>query len=336
MSKPFLKYIEWFRGLSILLIVLSHLRSSALSDTYYYVLQNATVYFLFISGFLFHYLYKPGESVPSFYIKKLKRLVLPYLVASLVGFTIWSVQTRTIPGAVLIVRSLLTGTGNVNVGHWFIPAMLLIFSTYPVLRALCVRRKLLSVLAAAGLLVTVATFRSRGNANPFLNALHFYGVFLFGMTTSAWWDSWSRFLERHFWPVVISGTLAFTALMWLVPSSSVLNMETVIGSGSWTPDWSTAARLVMILPLLAVLMRLGKRGHDLAFLSTVGRMSFGIFFYHGFLIYFLNSDWVNRFLPQNSLPVLALNAAIVFAILWAFLSLAKKLLGKNSVYLFGY
>jgi len=99
-KKAFLPYIEWFRGLSILLIVLSHIRSSILPKEYYYVLQNATVYFLFISGFLFHYLYNPQETVVSFYIKKIQRLILPYLVAALPGFLILMADTGSVPNLV--------------------------------------------------------------------------------------------------------------------------------------------------------------------------------------------------------------------------------------------
>lgn len=300
------------------------------------MVQNATVYFLFISGFLFHYLYKPGESAASFYLKKLKRLVLPYLVASLVGFSIWAALQKRLPDAGYIAYSLITGTGGVNVGHWYIPTIILIFSTYPFLAFLIERRNLLTVLAGAGIAVTLCTFRSVGNANPLLNTLHFYGVFLLGMAVSAWWDSLSVFIRKHFWPVVIAGTLAFIGTLWLIPYSFKLEMETVIRSGGWMPDWSTLARLVMIVPLLGVLMRLDEAGWKLAPLSRIGQMSFGIFFYHGFLILIANSAWANRFFPQNNLFVFALNAVFVLGTLYALLSLAKKAIGKNSVYVFGY
>ena len=65
-------------------------------------------------------------------------------------------------------------------------------------------------------------------------------------------------------------------------------------------------------------------------------MSFGIFFYHGYLIHILNSDQINTLLPQNSWVVLAVNAVLVMGPLWIGLTLGKKAFGKNSAYILGY
>jgi peptidoglycan/LPS O-acetylase OafA/YrhL len=340
-KKPFLPYIEWFRGLSILLIVLSHLRSSFLPREYFYVVQNATVYFLFISGFLFHYLSNPGETVISFYVKKFQRLVVPYLVAALPGFLMLLWERERFPDLEYVLLSYATGTGHYNDTHWFIPTMVMIFITFPLLRILTTRKRLLMILTILGLATTLVTFRSIANSNPLWNGLHFYGIFLFGMTTSAFWDSWSLLLKNYFWEVAIPGTVLFTGLVFLAPLGKKLEMETVLEAGGlftgiWDLDWSTLARLVLIFPILALLMALHEKGLKLKFLAISGKMSFGIFLYHTYFIYFLDSERVNRFFPQNNLWVFLMNAVFVLGLLCLLLALVKKVLGKNSVYFTGY
>jgi peptidoglycan/LPS O-acetylase OafA/YrhL len=340
-KKAFLPYIEWFRGLSILLIVLSHIRSSILPKEYCYVLQNATVYFLFISGFLFHYLYNPQETVVSFYIKKIQRLILPYLVAALPGFLILMAETGSVPNLVYMLLSYSTGTGHSNDTHWFVPTMVLILATFPLLRILINRKKLLMILTILGLITSLVTFRSVYNSNPFWNTLHFYGIFLFGMTTSAFWDFLSLFLKKYFWWLTVLGTALFAAIIFYAPLHKNLEMETVLEAGGlftgiWDLDWSSLARLILIFPLLAVLMALHEKGLRLRFLGILGRMSFGIFLYHIYVISFLNSDGVNRFFNQNNVWVYLMNVFFVFGLLWLLLALVKKALGKNSVYVTGY
>lgn len=307
-----------------------------MGDLYYHILQNATVFFLFISGFLFHYLFNPQEKAGEFYTKKLKRLVLPYLAASAVALGIEGVTKGALPDLRTLVWNLITGTVPNNVGHWFIPTMVLIFLSYPLLRFLVSRPTILTWAAAAGIVVSALTFRSAGNGNPLVNALHFYGIFLLGMALSAHWKTLSALLRKHFWVVLVAGSALFAGLTYLVAATPFLDMDLVLSGAGWAPNWSLIARVVALFPLLAVLIKLSDLGFHLKYLSITGKMSFGIFFYHGYIILGLNSPWVNSFLPQTSLWVLGLNALIVLGSLWLLLTGVKKVLGKSSVYLTGY
>ena len=258
--------------------------------------------------------------------------MIPYIIVTIFGYLLYVIEKHTLPDLGGVFWALLTGTSYQNVGHWFIPSIILILFTYPLLRPLVKHRVWLTGFTILGILVSLCTFRSLNNANPLLNTLHFYGIFLLGMCASGWWDTWSALLLKYFWWVISVGTLAFV----LIPYSFALDMETVFTQGGWTVDWSTLARLVILFPMLSLLMKMDAMGWHLKYLSITGKMSFGIFFYHGYLIYFLNSDWVNQYLPQNSWWVLGLNAALVMGSLWVFLTLGKKVLGKKSAFFFGY
>lgn len=335
-KKPFLPYIEWFRGLSILLIFFSHLRSSILNDWYYYILQNATVFFLFISGFLFQYLFHPQETTWAFWGKKLQKLVLPYLAAAGLGYAIHFFTGGSVPSLGDLGYQLLSGAIPFNVGYWYIPAILSIFLLHPLLKYLALHRRLLTLLTGVFLAVSMVTFRSAGNANPFLNAGHFFGVFLLGMSSAAWWGPLEILLRQ--WRVLIipAGFLLFVPLLFMIPQSAWKDMEGVIAQGAWGINWSLLSRLVVIPSLLSLLILFHDKGWKFKYFSITGKMSFGIFFYHGYLIHIVNSDWVNSFLPQNSLWVFFVNVIFVLGGLWVGLTLIHKYMGKNSAYLTGY
>lgn len=181
-TREYLQSFEAFRGIAITLIILCHLDPSP--TWFKYLTQNATVFFVFISGFLFSHLYDEKQTIWSFWFRKAQRLILPYAVA-------------TLPGALYVFFiefkgtwigypfwTFVTGVGHLNDAHWFIPFAVLVFSLYPLLRILQRNVEVLMAATACLLLVSVFSFRSANNANPLLNLVHFGGIFLVGMLAS--------------------------------------------------------------------------------------------------------------------------------------------------------
>jgi peptidoglycan/LPS O-acetylase OafA/YrhL len=75
-TAEYISHINAFRGLAIVLVVLTHIPSPTWSG---YLVQNATVFFVFVSGALFSHLYDQNETTLSFWLKKSKRRIVPYV-----------------------------------------------------------------------------------------------------------------------------------------------------------------------------------------------------------------------------------------------------------------
>ena len=92
-SNLFLNYIHNFRAIAIILIVLGHSISYFSWSTYEklsvtILFSNGTVLFVFISGFLMQHLFFKHEH-REFYKRKIRHVVLPYLLSSIPAIIIF-------------------------------------------------------------------------------------------------------------------------------------------------------------------------------------------------------------------------------------------------------
>jgi len=82
----FKQEINLFRGFSILLIISSHILYLDKSSDFYFFTSalylNSTIYYVFISGFLFQFLIKKYY-YPNYLIRKAKNVISPYIIFSL-------------------------------------------------------------------------------------------------------------------------------------------------------------------------------------------------------------------------------------------------------------
>ena len=85
----FLKSFEYFRGISILFIVAGHcfqLGNWEINNVFEKFIANiiagGSSLFVFISGFLFHYVFFKKYKYVRFIFKKIRNVLIPYLVLS--------------------------------------------------------------------------------------------------------------------------------------------------------------------------------------------------------------------------------------------------------------
>jgi peptidoglycan/LPS O-acetylase OafA/YrhL len=180
-TREYIPYLNAFRGVAILLVILTHIviLSHIPSPLWLFCLfENATVFFVFISGVLFSHLFDEKESVWSFWYKKTTRLILPYAVSALPGI-IYVLIAKSEGGSVgYVIKTFVTGVHHANDAHWYVPFIVLVFATYPLLQVLQRHRATLLVVTAIWLAVSAFTFRSNFNANPLITLMHFGSVFL--------------------------------------------------------------------------------------------------------------------------------------------------------------
>ena len=93
-QKKFLNSINYFRGIAIIIIVMAHsygiahwniYRNPSTFDQFFYSLNlNGSVFFIFISGFLYNHIFYPRFNYKKFMLKKAKFVLVPYLVCSVI------------------------------------------------------------------------------------------------------------------------------------------------------------------------------------------------------------------------------------------------------------
>lgn len=179
-------FIENFRGVAILFVVVSHSMVLPLIDssrffTFFFV--DATTWFVFISGFLFYVVESNRFSYYEYLIKKAKNVVAPYAIFSLVliSFGIYTGRHEVmhLTAASYSIWSFVVG-GALLGPLWYVPMAVLYFLVAPFLMRIA-SLKFFIVFVILGLLFSFFSSRPLYSLNPFLSALHFSGFYLLGI-----------------------------------------------------------------------------------------------------------------------------------------------------------
>ena len=331
---PFLEYIHSFRGIAILFIVAGHVSSAVAWQNAPFLelllkkfLQNGTVYFVFISGYLFQHLsgkYRYGPYLAC----KIKNIIAPYIVMSLpaiIVFTFfahrWSVDPAFYEQSIPLQIATFYVTGSHLTPYWFIPMIALYYLISPIL-IWWDRRGTMYLLLP--LLLGVSFCVSRGTLP--MNCAHFFSVYVFGMFCSHYRERVLTDASRLS-PLLVAlavGCLAVDA-MQCVPMNGALNLVQKLSLCLLLLYWLARYPRVMAKPL-----------------SLCATLSFGIYFVHPYVIAAFNV-LVNE-VPLRQLIMSGngdkLGAGSVFTVIsWtsvvvlvsmAFLETARRLLSKYS------
>ncbi len=234
-KKPFLNYINVFRGLAILLIIAGHTMqfgnpTSLAHKINCEIVCGGTALFIFISGFLFQYLSYKFE-YKSYLKKKWTNVVMPYLLTSIPGiiFCLWLPQTygNSFDGLnpLLQIPMFLT-TGRIhNTPTWFILMIIMFFICAKLLLTL-ERKNILYKLLPLMFLVTIVCPRADVDYNSIINLsytqkylaciwyilngfIHFFALYVFGMFCSKYTEVIAKFYNNRLWLwVLMLGTAA--------------------------------------------------------------------------------------------------------------------------------
>ncbi len=287
--RPRLDYIHSFRALAIVAVVATHVvprppaGTSAGIQVAKALIENATVSFLFISGFLFQHL--SGTFQYGNYLKgKLQRVILPYLVISIPTFLLWRPWMKALEAGDLAAVSRMTAAGLLTGAHnpaplWFVPLIAVLYLAAPLL--LYVDRRpwmyvlLPPLIVAAMFCHRPATLTHLGHALAYFTPAYLAGMFA------------SRYRER----LLSLADHGFEALA--VACIALLGVDFMAfgarGAIFSTLPFSTENGLIDLdLPLKLVLTVLAiafLRRQDPAFhrpFDYLAGASFGIFFLHSF------------------------------------------------------
>ena len=147
LKKKFLNSINYFRGIAIILIVLGHCYdlsrwdiSNNVENIFYSLTLNGSVYFVFISGFLYYHIFYHRFNYKKFMLKKTQFVFLPYLLFSLVPvlYTVFiGGGGQYLPDGLREQPFLATiwyfVTGRISYAYWYIPMAMLLFAISPLI-----------------------------------------------------------------------------------------------------------------------------------------------------------------------------------------------------------
>ena len=345
--RPFLSYVHSMRGLAILAVVAVHVadalnfgHSTALSERAIYALfGNASVLFVFVSGFLFQHL--SGKFRFTTYLtKRLLTIVLPYVVISapVLLHQYWRHDdvfrgTEGVNPWLVAAGALLTGA-HMRIPFWYVPMIVPLYVAAPLLLKIDRRRSWYALIIPL-LVMSMLLHRSRGHHVVWQSTLYFLPVYLTGMWASAYRERILSFVGRHRWLI---GGAALSLWLYQItrhqyggPIFSLRPFSTESG----LVDLDLLTKLMVCLLALELLRKYDAVVRDR--LRRLGETSFGIFFVHGPVLVLLQAI-ARRRMPGPShygVAVWLLGTVGVVSISMGSIGLVRRLLGHHSRYVIG-
>jgi len=345
----FLRYVHNFRAIAIVIIVAGHavvtLGQEAhpqQMDFLLDLLDNGTVLFVFIAGFLFEHLSRKFE-YRSYLRKKFLNVIVPYLLISAPAILYTVFLTRAdlahpdyLAGtsrAYQIVWMFLTGGGTFNYAVWFVPMITLFYLAAP-LFMLFIKHPRLYLLTLPLIVFSMLAHRAPEVITPAI-ALYFLPAYLAGMWASHERERLEPLLLR-WWGALLAAFVVAVVVRFLFSDHHGNEYARGLFTGEFGLfDWMFAQKMLLCLALLGVMLRFDDVIGDR--LKFLGDISFTIFFVHGYLLFAFLVAWVHVFgeTPQGNLLLWALLTAGTVAATAAGTALAKRLMGRHSRYLIG-
>ena len=301
--KKFMHNIEFMRALAIVLVVFTHVpldslllysgdSSQVIAQILLALFQNGTVLFVFIAGFLFYFLNQNGFNYCEYLKKKIKFVILPYIIIlTAVFFIKWFLGMKNFPvynwsAQAHIVKSyfwsLLTG-GYILGPLWFVPMITLFYLSAPFFRWLANSYWLFPVLILT-LGISFFTQRPYLNLNPFFSYLHFGGIYILGVSIAKYDVFANKVLSSEY--VILLLSFLFGGTVWLTlgqfKTLDVVFFELQLLRKVWQVDWATVQKTLLALLAYGISLRLYVGSH--MWVKKIADYSFGIFFIHGIIL----------------------------------------------------
>ncbi len=293
--------------------------------------HSSTLYFIFISGYLFHFLSQNGFRTLTYYRKKLSNVIVPYLFLS-VFFTIyafiWNAYTGEIPrfarlasGFGTFFEALLYG--NVVPTYWYIPFIATVFVISPPLLRLDKRRFGLLTLFSAWIPLLIPRTEL---TDFFHNYAFFFPLYLIGIFFSMHREAALAFIAERL-TLFAAFAAAFTLVLAADRYSPLL------------PNDEAAYYLQKLCIGACVIHGFERIRHvRVAALDLIARYSFALYFLHDFILFSFQGPLFRAFghvLPDSLFLVslLAFGCEVGLCLLLGVS--VKKVFGARSRYLIG-
>lgn len=335
--------LTMLRAVAIVFVVYSHAAAlGALTiDTLpervvWNIVSGATTMFVFISGFLFHHAFVKRFEFLPFITKKIKHLLVPYIVLSCVALAIGcsDIAMENFEGEFGMVQmgAYMLGSGHATVAYWFIPFALMLFAMSP-LHMKFVTLSLRTQLIIVGVLFAIALLIHRPlyNLGAAQNLLYYTPTYLLGMMCSQHRAMAEPLLARLTWPL-LGATLGLAVLQATLGASGNYFKPMLEFGGI---DLMLLHTICLCLFLMGFLRRFENRRSKT--IDVLADTSFAVFFLHPIVLeLLLQSPWLQVDAGQESWARFTVLSGLCVAICTAVAWYARRVFGPQSRYVTGY
>jgi len=295
------QYLNNYRGIAILLVVLGHAMSAIPGAVPPYIhffapiFGSGTLLFVLVAGIFFSTLTKE-QNYPSFMGNKIKFVVLPYIFLSFPAAMVYVLGWKNTHDWMdvawlhslnpVLAYAYLMATGAHLGPLWFVPMILLYYVASPIWWTL-IRRKLLLPAVAFSLVLGMFLGRPTGNSNFLQSAFYFLAPYLLGIYAGE-----NPNLIKSLAPFAGKGFLACIALLLAIGDITFAGLH-----------WMLLGSLATACMLIALC--LSKLNHKIKWLDLFARLSFYIFFVHGYIVGACRMYWSKSAFYGSEIPIVA-------------------------------
>ena len=360
-KRKFLNSINYFRGIAIIIIVMTHsygiahwnvYRNASLLEKLFYSFNlNGSVFFVFISGYLYHHIFYPNFNYQKYLTKKAKFVLIPYLVCSALPiiYTVFDRQNEWLFDVVfdsgglgflpdsLQDKPLLSilwfiATGRAVYAYWFIPMVILIFLISPLVNYLIKTQHLLKIILFL-IPVSMIVHRPLHNMNPLHSLIYFLPVYLLGIYSSINRQKIIAYLKSDRQKLIVLSLAILLCLIQVLVFNVSGNFSKSFFSVT-VPDINIIQKILLCFLFISVLDKLETA--EINSLKQTAQTSFAIYFIHPFLLRPLTrlSRMLGNF--EGSLLTLLIATLLTVTISIAIAHLIKLAFRNKSRYIIGW
>ncbi|MGF1541677.1 MAG: acyltransferase family protein [Pleurocapsa sp.] len=344
-KKKFINSINYFRGIAIVLIVLGHCYELSnwqvahkFEKVFYSLTLNGSVYFVFISGFLFHHIFFNRFDYQKFMSKKLQYVLLPYLFFSIVPiiYIVFLGNGGQLLPSKLQDRPILSVawyllTGSISYAYWYIPMAILLFAISPLIITLVKNNYLLKAICFF-LAISLTIHRPVDNINTIHSLIYFLPVYLLGIYSSINQQKIYSYLKNKRIAILLIAIALGFVQVYLFKETGNFHKDIFTID---VPDINLIQKLLLCFLFMSILD--DYETSDLPSLKKTAETSFAIYFIHPWVIDIIISLTKRFNLDyQGNLLTLIVSTSIVLIISIAIAMGIKRVLSKNSRYLIGW
>lgn len=349
-KSKFLNSINYFRGIAIIIIVMAHsygianwnvYHNANILEKFFYSLNlNGSIYFIFISGFLYKHIFYEKFNYKNFITKKIKYVLVPYLICSAIPI----LSTVFIDGGGRFLPESLQNhplqailwflvTGRAVYAYWYIPMIMLIFAISPLINCIIKSKHLLRIILFLTP-VSMIIHRPVHNANPLHSLVYFLPVYLLGIYSSINQQKIQAYLKSNQRKIII----LLLALGLGLTQVLLFNVSGNFSKSFFSlalPDINLIQKILLCFLFMSILDNY--ENTDIKSMKKTAETSFAIYFIHPFLLNPLTKLTRSfNFDFQGNILTLFIATFLMVTICMAIAHLVKIVLKSNSRYLIGW
>ncbi|MBV1869784.1 MAG: acyltransferase [Gammaproteobacteria bacterium] len=338
-----------FRAIAILFIIAGHSFgivgmefNTLLAVTIKNIIAGGTSLFVFISGLLFHHVFYKKYHFKTFFLKKCKNVLVPYLILGFMPTVLFVLMKKAefdgyfLPSGTGIINEYLVPalkyymTGRFLTAYWYIPFIIVTFALSPLhVKYIEASLSFQLLLIFSFTIAAILAHRPVDNINTFQSVLYFTPVYLIGITVSIHKEMIYENLKGK--EIYLLGIVVLMAAVQASLGFEGNYHKRLFEYGG--VDLMFFQKIVLCFFFMIWLRRFESLNNRA--IHSLAATSFTAFFMHPFILWFLhrlNIDFM--FVNSWVVYILFVGAVSVACVLIA--KLAKKLSPNYSRYVIGY